>query len=75
MATIRRVLGHVTIEIAGAQRKCHRKPKDHHIPKSVKCLVIKDAGSGTKKNYCASCALEILEVAGADLQALRAELE
>ncbi len=75
MAQVRRVLGHVTIETASARRKCYRKPKDHQIAKGCKCLVVRDASTGAKKNYCQSCALEILSVADADLYALCAELQ
>ena len=75
MAQVRRVLGHVSVETAGARRKCYRKPKDHKIAKGVRCLVIKDGGTGAKKNYCALCALEILTVASDDLSVIRGEFE
>jgi hypothetical protein len=75
MAQVRRILGHVTIEVAGAKRKCHRKPKDHVISKGIPCLVVKDPSTKAKKNYCLVCALEILTVAADDLHALRGALE
>jgi hypothetical protein len=72
MAQVRRVLVHVTVETAAARRKCYRKPKDHHIAKGNKCLVIRDSNMGGKKNYCESCGMEILVAAEADLRSLRA---
>ncbi len=71
MAKVRQVLLHVVVETAGAQRKCHHKPAEHVIAKGVKCLVVKEAGRGSKKNYCPMCALEIIATAESDLQVLR----
>jgi hypothetical protein len=74
MAKVRRVLGHVLIEVAGAKRKCHHKPRDHAIIKGEVCLVVREASMGGHKNYCQVCALEILDLAGDDLQSLRHSL-
>ena len=70
MPPIRRVLGHVSTETARATRKCHRKPKEHSIARGEACLVVKDQGQGSKKNYCRVCARSILEHAQADLDLL-----
>ena len=66
MPAVRRILGHVSIDIAKAKRKCHRNPKKHTICRGEACLVVKD-GNGNDKNYCSDCAPPILERAKADL--------
>ncbi len=55
MPAIRRILGHVSIEIAKVRRKCHRNPKKHKICRGEACLVVRD-GNGNGKNYCSDCA-------------------
>ena len=62
MPAVRRVLGHVSVEVAKAKRKCHRYPKKHKIAQGDACLVIRDS-NGNGKNYCRDCAPAILEVA------------
>jgi hypothetical protein len=75
MPKIRQVLVACTVEIAQRSRICRRDRKNHSIPRGATCLVIKEAGSaGTKKSYCLTCALAILDQAADDLQTLRAEL-
>ncbi|MCP5069702.1 MAG: hypothetical protein GY946_24305 [bacterium] len=66
MPAVRRILGHVSVEIAAAKRKCHRNSKHHKISKGEACLVIRDS-SGSKKNYCGECAPAILDIAQTDL--------
>ena len=73
MPAIRRILGHVSIEIAKASRKCHRNPKKHKICRGEACLVVRD-GNGNGKNYCSDCAPAILELAQADLDDIKARL-
>lgn len=75
MPAIRRVLGHCSIEEALRSRLCHRNRAAHKIPRGAVCLVIKDAVNGGSKNYCAACALAILDQAADDLHALRDAFE
>ena len=70
MPAIRRALKHVSVDTARARRKCHRKPKEHSIIKGEACLVIKEPGQGSRKNYCRVCARPILQQAQADLDLL-----
>ena len=74
MPKVRRVLGACIVEIAQRRRLCARDRKNHPILKGALCLVIKDPGGGAPKNYCATCALVILDQAADDLEALRARL-
>lgn len=74
MPPIRRVLIHVNVDTARAMRKCHRKPNEHSITKGEACLVIKEQGQGSKKNYCRACATPILQQAQADLDLLTTRL-
>jgi hypothetical protein len=71
MPQIRRVLGTCTIETALRRRVCHRDRKHHSIARDSRCLVVKDLVSGGSKNYCAECALAILDQAADDLNKLR----
>lgn len=73
MPAVRRILGHVSIEIAKAKRKCHRNPKKHKICRGEACLVVQD-GNGNGKNYCSDCAPAILQLAQADLDDITARL-
>lgn len=70
MARTRKVLNLLCVEFAGAKRRCHHD-KQHTISKGEACLVIKDQTYGGKQNYCASCALAILDLAADDVQTLR----
>jgi hypothetical protein len=74
MTQIRRILGACTVEIAQRCRICHRDRKNHSIQTGSPCLVIKDTGTGSTKNYCPQCGLAILDQAADDLQALRERL-
>lgn len=74
MPRTRQVLKHVSVEAAQRKRKCYRKPDTHEIARGGLCLVIKDAASGGKSNYCPECAEPILDLAQNDLDQLRAEL-
>lgn len=66
MAKIRDVLKHVSVEVASRKRKCHRDSK-HTISGGTSCLVIKEGMMAGSKNYCSTCAVEILTVAEAKL--------
>ena len=63
MPKVRDVLVHVSVEMAKAKRKCHRKPEQHSMQKGEVCLVIKDSATGGSKNYCPECAEPILNAA------------
>ena len=69
MAAIRRVLKHVSVEIAAGTRKCHHKTT-HAIRRGEPCLIIRDDGGQGKKNYCLPCASDILDRAKSDLTKL-----
>jgi|CXWL01.1.fsa_nt_gi hypothetical protein len=69
MATTRSVLGHVSVETAQRQRKCHRDPKRHEILRNDVCIVVSN-GRFERKNYCRACANGILEKAKTDLEQL-----
>lgn len=73
MPATRRVLKHLAIETAKARRRCHRK-KEHAIRKGEACLVVREDGGLGKKNYCSSCATEILQRAQADLDGFTSQL-
>ncbi|MCR4338647.1 MAG: hypothetical protein NUW01_02045 [Gemmatimonadaceae bacterium] len=73
MAQIRSLLKDACIEIAERKRTCHRNRKGHSIAKGEPCLVIIEE-LGNKKNYCTTCAAQILAKVEADLGALRCEL-
>jgi hypothetical protein len=75
MAKVKEVLRHVSVQTAGAKRKCHRKPMQHSIAKGEQCLVIKDVSSGSSRNYCPECAEPILDRAQKDLSRFRTELQ
>lgn len=73
MKAPRDILKHVSIEVAKAKRKCYRTGK-HTIVKGEVCIVIQEGNFGGSKNYCISCAREILEAAGTKLDSLHAGL-
>lgn len=73
MPAVRRILGHVSVEIAKVKRKCHRNPKKHKICRGEACLVVRD-GNGNCKNYCSDCAPAILGLAQADLDDITGRL-
>ena len=74
MPRVKEILIHVSVQTAGAKRKCHRAPTKHAITKGNVCLVVKDPASGSSRNYCPECAEPILDQAQEDLEAFRAEL-
>ena len=74
MAQVRRVLGHVAVEIAKGRRKCHRNRTKHVIRKGRPCLVITEPSYQGSKNYCPQCAKEILDRARSDLDRVESEL-
>jgi hypothetical protein len=73
MPATRRVLKHLAIEAAKARRKCYRK-QEHAIRKGEACLVVREDSGLGKKNYCSSCAAEILQQAQADLDRFTIQL-
>jgi hypothetical protein len=60
MGRTRDILGHVNVEIAQRQRKCHRSRGKHNIPKDTAHLAVKVGPFAARKNYCADCAGPIL---------------
>ena len=66
MAATRRILKHASVEIAARTRKCHHSSK-HAIRCGEPCLVIRDESGLDKRNYCPSCAGDILNQAERDL--------
>lgn len=74
MAKTRDILTHVSLEIAVRKRICHHNRNQHEVAKDERCLVVKDAATGAKKNYCRQCALDILQAASTRIALLRAEL-
>ncbi|MEJ1966507.1 MAG: hypothetical protein WDO56_35195 [Gammaproteobacteria bacterium] len=71
MAKIKDILIHVIVETALKRRKCHRN-KTHAVKAGETCMVVKDGMY--KRNYCVTCAAEILGVAKTRLSALRQQL-
>jgi hypothetical protein len=74
MPKIRDILSHVSVEVAGRRRICHRNRADHSIDKGTRCLVITDPATGGGKNYCPECAPEILNKAKLRIAELEKEL-
>lgn len=73
MAQIRDVLVHVKVETAAKKRKCHRTAS-HSVAAGTKCLVIKNSGGLSHKNYCPACAKPILDRAKQRLASLEADM-
>lgn len=73
MAQIRSLLKDASVEVAERKRTCHRNRKGHAIAKGDACLVIVDELGG-KKNYCTTCAAQILSKVESDLGSLRCAL-
>ena len=67
MAIVRNILRHVMLETAERKRRCHHKGT-HKITKGMLCLVVVDE-RGSKRNYCATCARPMLEIATNNLRA------
>jgi hypothetical protein len=74
MPKVRDVLGHVSVEVANRKRKCHRKPNKHSISNGETCLVVFGGAYNSRKNYCKSCASEILSQADARIIEIRNKL-
>jgi hypothetical protein len=74
MPKVRDLLVHATVETAGHKRKCHRKPSQHFIPKGCSCLVITEGPYNAGKNYCPTCAAEILSSATVKLSEIKSAL-
>ena len=74
MSKVRQILNHVDVETAIRRRTCHHNRQKHSVPKDTRCLTIKDQASGGSKNYCPTCASEILDQAERDLKSLRRRL-
>ncbi len=74
MSAVRDIITHVEVEVALGGRICHRNRKKHAVKKGEKCLIIRDT-SGSKKNYCLSCASEIIEKAKAKLLEMQQTLQ
>lgn len=70
MPTVRRILSHVSAEIAGGTRRCRRN-RSHQISRGTPCLVIQDSGTPYSRSYCPLCALTILKQCGAELRNIR----
>ena len=75
MPKVRDILNHASVEVASRKRLCHRKRNDHSVLAGQPCLVIKDMATMGSKNYCASCATEILELAKTRIAGLEQELQ
>lgn len=74
MPAVKDVMRHVTIEVAGRQRKCYRHPRKHLIMKGERCLVVA-AGPQDRSTYCVECAWEILQLAQRRLDNLSQRIE
>jgi hypothetical protein len=75
MARVRRLLNGVVVETAQRKRICYHDRNDHQIQQGSVCLIIKEANGSGSKNYCVSCALEILDRAAGDIESLRQQLK
>ncbi len=73
MAKVKQVLKPVSVRVAGRKRKCYHSKK-HSIAKGESCLVVKDPAYNSDRGYCVECGNAILEVAEADLEKLKADL-
>lgn len=74
MGPIRRILGHVSVETAKKKRHCSRNKNEHIITMGQVCLVIAEPSYQGSKNYCCTCAKEILKRASQDLSGLEIAL-
>jgi hypothetical protein len=73
MAQTKNVLGHVLVEVAERVRVCHHDRKKHKIRQGDPCLVVSE-GRFSRRNYCATCARPMLELAQAHVAQLVARL-
>jgi uncharacterized OB-fold protein len=74
MATIRDIIGHVSVETAKAKRICYHNKKNHSILMGQKCLVVGETDQRTK-NYCQECGTAILTKAKSKLAELEQTLQ
>jgi hypothetical protein len=74
MAAIRDIITHVEIQVASGKRICHHNRRQHSVPSGGKCLAIHDHDGG-RKNYCLSCAMEILAKAKVKLLAMEHDIQ
>ncbi len=70
MAVIKRIIKHVSVDIARGDRRCRRDAK-HTIRPGKPCLTIQDEGTPFKRSYCAECALPILKLCASELRQIR----
>lgn len=70
MPSIKRILKHVSVEVARGSRQC-RRDKSHRIHPGQVCLTISDDGSPYKRSYCKECALPILKHCASDLRQIK----
>lgn len=73
MAKVRRIIKHVSVEVARGTRRCRRN-REHSIRAGEFCLSIRDDGTPFSRNYCATCAEAILKQCGNDLRKIGAQL-
>ena len=70
MPAVRRILNHVSAEVARGTRRCRRN-RNHLIRRGDPCLVIQDSGTPYSRSYCVDCALPILKQSGVELRVIR----
>lgn len=73
MAQVRDILVHVCVDTAIRSRKCHRNGK-HAIGPGEQHIVIRESQGLGKKNYCKTCAHEILVNADGKLKSIVQQL-
>ena len=73
MAKVRRIIKHVSVEVARGTRRCRRN-REHSIRAGEFCLSIRDDGTPFSRNYCVQCAEAILKQCGNDLRNIGAQL-
>jgi hypothetical protein len=74
MARPRSILLRVEVRPAGRLARCARN-RNHEILKGETRFVVREPGpAGGEKGYCAECAAAMLEVAEAEIRALRGSL-
>lgn len=73
MSRVRHVLKDLSIAEAQRRRKCHHNAK-HQILQGQLCMEVRNPNGEGHKNYCLTCALEILDAASDDVDRLRTKL-
>lgn len=66
MSKVRDILSHITVEVPKRKRKCHHSQR-HSIAAGEACLVINNSQGLGSRNYCYSCAMDILRNAARKL--------